>query len=392
MSFSQELEALKQRFEAMEPELTVTIEDTDMGVEGYVVVWNTKISENGPLHKCGKGGTRLHENLTLDEIKMLARIMALKNAAAGLPLGGSKSGLRADPKADGFEIKYRRFVDLCRPYLHENGGIFGGFGFDIGANPIHAHWACDELGSTRSFTGKPLEMGGTDYDREGIAGLGVATAARVVMQGRVQRSKGASFSVQGVGAMGAAVIRYFIEEGGAILKVVSDPRLGGTWEIKDVPTQTLIEALSTQDIDKSLSLLSQEGTQISEDADEALFADVDVVFPCAIQAVITEENFGRLKTSLLVEGANNPTFEGGRILLSEQGICVVPDFIANPGGVIAAFVELTSDSENKVEEAKTMTRSKITENVREMMALSKTHNVSLRDAGFYLAYSRILMA
>jgi glutamate dehydrogenase (NAD(P)+) len=108
---------------------------------------------------------------------MLARIMTLKNAAAGLPLGGAKSGMRDDPNSPGFEHRLRRFAQLAAPNLIERGGLFGGFGFDIGVTPEIARIVCDELGSTRCFTGKPLDMGGTDYDREGIAGLGVSVSA-----------------------------------------------------------------------------------------------------------------------------------------------------------------------------------------------------------------------
>ena len=126
------LNAQKERFAAMKPELEMVVRDPAMGVEGYVVVWNTEISVGGPLERAGKGGTRITPSLSIDEVKMLARTMALKNAAAGLPLGGSKSGLRADSSAANFETLYRRFVQLCKPMLHENGGIFGGFGFDIG--------------------------------------------------------------------------------------------------------------------------------------------------------------------------------------------------------------------------------------------------------------------
>src|SRR6476659_1504427 len=173
-TFYAELKALTDFFDAMQPELEVTVRDSVLGVEGYVVVWNTGASVGGPLERSGKGGTRITPTVTLEEVKMLARTMALKNAAAGLPLGGAKSGLRLDPSTSGFEKQYRRFVRLCAPFLYENGGLFGGLGFDIGARPEHALWACDELKSTRCFTGKPVEMGGTDYDRQGIAGLGVS--------------------------------------------------------------------------------------------------------------------------------------------------------------------------------------------------------------------------
>lgn len=111
--FYAELRSLEDYFAAMQPELEVTVRDPVLNVEGYVVVWNTGISVGGPLERSGKGGTRITPNVSLDEVKMLARTMALKNAAAGLPLGGAKSGLKLDPSAPGFERQYRRFVRVC---------------------------------------------------------------------------------------------------------------------------------------------------------------------------------------------------------------------------------------------------------------------------------------
>src|SRR4051812_23078895 len=194
--FRAELTRLQSNFAALQPELEVTVRDPSLGVEGYVVVWNTGISIGGPLERSGKGGTRITPKVTLDEVKMLARTMALKNAAAGLPLGGAKSGLKANPDAPDFEKTYRRFAQLMKPHLHEFGGSYGGFGFDIGARPVHPKWICDELKSTRSFTGKPVEMGGTDYDKEGIAGLGVATAAHALLKTQHKNVKTANFAVQ----------------------------------------------------------------------------------------------------------------------------------------------------------------------------------------------------
>ena len=169
----------------MQPALEMTFTDPDMDVEGFVVVWNTAISKRGPLFTdgkgCGKGGTRIKQGLSLDDVKRLARAMAEKNAAAGLPLGGAKSGLNADPDAPDYEVKWKRFVSLVQEkgILKEDGGVFGGFGYDIGGKPpLNALWTIDELGSGKSFTGKPVDLGGTDYDKIGIAGLGVAVAGK----------------------------------------------------------------------------------------------------------------------------------------------------------------------------------------------------------------------
>lgn len=387
VEFYSQLASLKARFADMKPEFETTVRDPELGVEGYVVVWNTQISVGGPMERSGKGGTRVTTSVTLDEVKMLARTMALKNAAAGLPLGGSKSGLRADTSAPDFEKKYRRFVKLCAPFLRENGGPFGGFGFDLGAQPQQAIWACDELKSTSCFTGKPLSMGGTDYDREGIAGLGVAVAGQTMMD--VRGVKPQTFAVQGMGNMGAAVLRYFSETG-ARLSAMADPKYGGTWVFAKPLSADLLTALVKQDVATVSTMLPQEGQKISDDSEEVLYQETDILFPCAVQNVLTETNSVKVLAKFVCEGANGPCTEEAREKFHERGISLVPDFIANSGGVIAAFVELTSKSDKKADEAKAMTREKIASNVREMYALADRYGSAPQDAGMYIALSKIL--
>lgn len=362
-----------------------------------MVVWNTAISKDGPLPFCGKGGTRIKEGLSLDEIKMLARKMSVKNAAAGLPLGGAKSGINADPRAPGFERKYRRFVELCRPFLHENGGIFGGFGFDIGAAPEHALWACETLGSTRSFTGKPVSMGGTDYDEEGIAGLGVAEAAATSLEIHGKDLPKTSFAIHGVGAMGAAVTRYFSDYG-ARLVAIGDPKYGGTWRLDNGVSKPLLTALIKQQVETVQSLLPIEGKQVSQQPNDVLFERADVLFPCALQSVITDGNADQVKAAYIVEGANNPCEFEAYPILFKQGVQLIPDFIANCGGIISAYVELTSNvsiEENiktraKIESAKAYTRSKIRDNIAQIERYSQSFNVPFRDVSLYMALDCIL--
>ena len=397
MEFYCDLESFQTRFNSMQPELEVSVRDPALKVEGHVVVWNTAVSKDGPLPYCGKGGTRIRDGLNLEEVKMLARMMAIKNAAAGLPLGGSKSGMNADPRSPGFEPRYRRFVELCKPFLHENGGVFGGFGFDIGAAPEHAVWACDALGSRRSFTGKTVEMGGTDYNKEGIAGLGVAEAAAALMLNQGEKPNTASFAVQGVGAMGAAVVRYFSEYG-ATLAAIADPKYGGTWRFEQGVSKELLSALFEQRTDEVAQLIASEGRLISDQPNQVLFEAVDVLFPCALHSVITLDNAENVKARFLSEGANSPCDLAAYPLLYSKGVQLIPDFIANCGGIIAAFVELTSKvsaQENirtraKVNEAKAVTRAKIKENISRIASYSESFGVPFRDAGLYVALNSIL--
>jgi glutamate dehydrogenase (NAD(P)+) len=397
--FHHELAELRQRFQAMQPELEVTVRDSDMGVEGYVVVWNTGISRGGVFgdQGAGKGGTRLTKDLKLEDVKRLARAMAEKNAAAGLPLGGAKSGMKMDPADPEYEKKFRRFAQLCKPLLHENGGIFGGFGYDVGCHPPkNALWACDQLKTLRCFTGKPVEMGGTDYDRVGIAGLGVAAAAKTLLEETGSSATGKTFAVQGAGAMGAAVIRYFSEYGG-ILKCLSDPKYGGTWLFAKGVSAALLAALTVQDKEAALPLITAEGVKQSEDSFEALYAEVDVLFPCAMEDVLRADNADRVRAKYMVEGANNPTTEEAHAVLFKKGVAVVPDIIANAGGIIAAFVELTSKitpeenvkTRGNVIAAMDMTVQRVSDNVKRLVSLSKKLNVRSDQIGDYIAYRNI---
>jgi glutamate dehydrogenase (NAD(P)+) len=396
-TFTSKLEKLRAHFDALEPELELTVRDAALDLTGYVVVWNTTAAIGGPLGKIGKGGTRITPTLTLQEVGMLAKTMTLKNAGAGLPLGGAKSGIRADPNGANFEKKYRRFVQLAKHILAEHGGPFGGFGFDVGGAPEHLVWGCDELGSSRSFTGKSLANGGTDYDREGIAGYGVVAAAQAYLVAHQSTLKDRTALVQGLGAMGGAVVRYLRAEGCQI-HAVSDPRIGGTITAKDVPPslwETLLDAAAALELN---SVRERLLPYASGDPAQVLTQRADLLFPCALQGVITSENAPMIQASLIVEGANSPTESAAKKILCDRAIPRIPDFIANPGGIIAAYVEMTSPlsreenarTRGKTIEAKRLTQERITENVRTMVDLSNTYGITLEEAGSYLALSRIV--
>ena len=394
-SFRRSFLEMEQRFNALKPEAELTIRDPECHVEGHVVVWCTQNAENGPLGRCGKGGTRICPDLSLDEVRMLARTQSLKNAAAGLPIGGAKSGLRGDPDAPDFERTYRRFVQLASPMLRSNGGLWGGFGFDIGARPIHCDWALDELGQPDSFTGKPLELGGTNYDQEGIAGLGVAVAAATLLERKQHGLSGAKVAIQGLGAMGAAGGRYATELGMQVV-AIADPRVDGCWVSETPISGDLLTAIADMQFETTTQLLPEWGFT-KQSLSSILTLSVDVLFPCAVQNVIHADNVDTIRSWAVVEGANNPTTPDARDLLYQLGVQVIPDIIANPGGAIAAFVELTSDvtdEDNAVHgskciEAKEMTRQRVADNVSDVLEFAESVACSPTDAAHYRAYERI---
>lgn len=394
--FLAQLHERQRAFDALEPELEMTVRDPAMGVEGHVIVWSTLAVQDGPLGRVGKGGTRITPTVTKDEIGRLARTQTLKNAAAGLATGGAKSGLRADPRSEGFEQVYRRFARLTWPSHFDNGGPWGGLGYDLGGDSRHCQWAIDELGTTRCFTGKPVEQGGTNYDVEGVAGLGVAVAAATWLEVQANGPASATASVQGIGAMGAAVCRYFTELGGDV-RVIGDPRIDGSWRLHGPLSGALLDAIADMDFVSVREHLLNEGHQRME-LDAVLWQDTDVLFPCAVQDVIDTHNQGQVRATVVVEGANNPCTMAARHAMHERGLQVVPDFIANPGGAIAASVEMTSavtDEENartgaKVTEAKDATRAMVARNVREVLCIAADHEAPLVDAASLLALRRVL--
>ena len=240
-----------------------------------------------------------------------------------------------------------------------------------------------------------MEQGGTDYDVEGIAGLGVAVAARTMLEETGSSAAASTCAVQGIGAMGAAVCRYASSDGMTV-RYIADPRIGGCWRLESEFEGELRDAVITMDFDLVKQHL-EDGPHICMDLDDVLVQSVDVLFPCAVQYVITESNADAIAARTIVEGANNPCTEDARFDLHARGVTVVPDFISNPGGAIAAFVEMTSDISNeenartrgKVEEAKRFTEDKVASNVRAMLELADSAGVDPVRAAMYLSYQRV---
>ncbi|RKY21820.1 MAG: Glu/Leu/Phe/Val dehydrogenase [Planctomycetota bacterium] len=373
-------------FHRIKPELELSVRDPDLDVEGYVVVWN--LPEPGGF---GKGGTRVTPTVSLDEVGMLARTMSLKNAAAGVPMGGAKSGIRGNPRGPGFKQQFQAIARRFKPLFPEHGGPFGGMGFDMGARPEFVDWFIEATGMPQRFTGKPAELGGTDYDLHGIAGLGVAVAARAALMAAGGTAEGASFAVQGLGAMGAGVVRWFSSFGGHA-RWVSDPLVGGAWELPDeldpAARQQIVDAITAMDRERLHELLREHGKNIGP-PQAVLYQDVDVLFPCAVHDVIHKGNVSDVIARVVSEGANGPCTADARDALQDQGAVVLPDFLANSGGIIAAWVEMTEQGGDKAAEAKRRTEQIIDANVRRVLADATRLDVSPYQSAMSMALRRV---
>jgi glutamate dehydrogenase (NAD(P)+) len=299
------------------PEKIVCVSDTRTGMRGVLVIDNT-------ARGMGKGGTRMGPGVTVAEIARLARVMTWKWAACDLFFGGAKAGIVADPAAAGKEAVLRAFARaLAREIPDEYVA-----GLDMGLTEADAAIVQDELADRGAAIGVPAELGGVPIDKLGFAGFGAAEAASEACAFADFPLAGARVAIQGFGAVGASAARR-VSELGAVVVAVSTVRGG-------------IHDPNGLDVDGLLKLRAEHGDECttrydgrSLEAGDELTVAAEVLIPAARQDVIDEVRAAELPARLVVEAANLPLTPGARRVLAERRITVVPDFIANAGGVIA---------------------------------------------------------
>jgi glutamate dehydrogenase (NAD(P)+) len=301
------------------PEKVVTVADPRSGMRGVLVIDNTS-------RGMGKGGTRMSPSLTVTEVARLARVMTWKWAAVDLAFGGAKAGVRFDPTSPDRELILRRFV---RALASEVPAEYV-FGLDMGLTEHDAAVIQDELRDRGAAVGSPRELGGVPYDQWGVTGYGVAEAAHAAARWQGGSLAGSRVVVQGFGAVGAAAARRFAELGAQVVAVSTTAGAVHAADGLDV------ERLLTAKDEWSDALVHHIPEAQALPAGEELLVDADALVPAARQDVIDTDVAARTAASLVVEGANLPAGQDALQALRERGVCVVPDFIANAGGVVAA--------------------------------------------------------
>ncbi|MFD9209420.1 Glu/Leu/Phe/Val dehydrogenase [Streptomyces sioyaensis] len=301
------------------PEKIVVVSHRRTGMKGVLVIDNT-------ARGIGKGGTRMSPGVTVDEVSRLARVMTWKWAAVDLFYGGAKAGIVADPAARDKEAVLRAFAralsnEVPREYV---------MGLDMGLTEDDAALIQDELGDRGAAVGTPAHLGGVAYDRLGVTGYGVAEAADAAAQHQGLSLAGSRVAVQGFGAVGSAAARRFAELGATVVAVST-----AQGALHD-PRGLDVGALLTARAEHGDHFVTRHPTGTMLPTGSELTVDCDIVVPAALQDVITHTTAQELKAQLVVEGANLPTSVQARTLLAERGITVVPDFVANAGGVVAA--------------------------------------------------------
>lgn len=320
------------------------------------------------------GGLRMAPDVTTEECFRLARAMTFKNAMAGLAHGGGKSVLRADPRLPREKKEY-----LIRAFAHalrnEADYIFGP---DMGIDETCMAWVHDEIGRA---VGLPEAIGGIPLDALGATGWGLATAAEPAASHCGFPLAGARVAVQGFGAVGKHAARFLVEKG-AVLVAASDTH--GTL----VAPQGLDVAELIRIKDGGGSVLDYSRGE-KQGVDAVIDADCDIWIPAARPDVINAGNVNRLRATLVLQGANIPFTDEAERSLHARGVLVVPDFVANAGGVICAAMEYQGATRLA---AFAVIAEKIAANTAETLEQARRSNMPPREAAVAVAVARVKQA
>lgn len=346
------------------PARVIHVHQPALGLAGTAVLDNLA---------CGPaiGGLRMAVDVTTAECARLARAMTLKNAAAGLPHGGGKSVLRADPRLPPAD-KERLIRGFAAALRHEHGYIVGP---DMGTDETCMAWVKDEIGRA---SGLPAALGGIPLDEIGATGWGVCHATQVALERLGRSLDGARIAVQGFGAVGRHAAR-FLTARGARLVAVGD-------------SAGAIHRPAGIDLDRLLAIKDGGGKVTAYpgadiiDAEQLIGVECEVWIPAARPDVIHAGNVDRLRAALLVQGANIPLTPEAERSLHARGVWVVPDFIANAGGVICAAFELHGGTAGA---AMAAVEERIRANTAVVLERAQTGGITPRQAAEALALERI---
>ena len=352
---------------------------------GYRVTHNVA---RGP----SKGGIRYHPDVTLDEVKALAMWMTWKCALANIPFGGAKGGVIVNPKALApreLERMTRRFTSEI---INEIGPEKDIPAPDVGTDSRVMAWIFDTYSMNKGHsvlgvvTGKPLAIGGS-LGREEATARGALYVLRGAARKRNLSLNGATASVQGFGNVGSYLARFLVQDGAKVV-AISDSA-GGVHN----PNGIDVEAAFARKRETG-SIGGLPGTDpISND--DLLLLDVDVLAPCALEQVISDSNADRVRAKIVVEGANGPVTPAADEILEQNGVLILPDILANAGGVIVSYFEWVQGLQEyfwKEDEVNAKLNDIVTRAFNETWALHESKGVPMRLASYGLAVQRVAEA
>jgi len=367
--------------------IPVTMDDGSVKVfEGYRVQHSTVC---GPA----KGGLRFHPDVNLEECEALASLMTWKCSLAGIPYGGGKGGIAVNP----FDLSPREREMMTRTFAARVAPFIGDW-TDVPAPDVNTGgpemvWIMDTVSKLRGHlepgvvTGKPVAYWGSK-GRTAATGLGVSTCIRELLKAKGEKIEGAKIIVQGFGNVGT-YNALFLHEAGAKIVGISD--ITGGYYCKDGIDVAAAKAFVEAHPKRILEGYTQPGL-VKMSGEEILEQEALVLSPCALEGAINEKNAEKIKATYIVEGANGPVTPEGDAILDRRGILVVPDFLANSGGVIGSYFEWVQDLAGFFWTEKEYNDRLVpimTDNFHRVWDYAKQHNVKMRRAAFLVAIKRV---
>ena len=361
----------------------VTMDDGSIqALEGYRVTHNIA---RGP----SKGGIRYHPDVELDEIKALAMWMTWKCALMGIPFGGAKGGIRVDPK----QLSPAELQRMTRRYTSE---IINEIGPekdipapDVGTNASVMAWIFDTYSMNKGHsvlgvvTGKPLNVGGSLGRLEATA-HGALYCIQEAVRKREMRMEDLRVAVQGFGNVGSFLARFLAEQGATVI-AVSDSR-GGIYNEAGLDMAAVLAHKQ-----ETGALEGLRGAE-SITNEELLVLDCDVLAPCALEQVITSSNADQVKAKMIAEGANGPVTPAADEILDDRGVLILPDVLANAGGVVVSYFEWVQGLQEyfwKEDEINSKLRDITTRAFNETWRTTEERKTSMRLAAYGLAVRRV---
>ncbi|MEI8105667.1 MAG: Glu/Leu/Phe/Val dehydrogenase [Actinomycetes bacterium] len=370
---------------AVEVGIPTTMDDGSVEVfTGWRVTHNVA---RGP----SKGGIRYHPDVTLDETKALAMWMTWKCALINLPFGGAKGGVACDPKSMSvgeLERMTRRFTSEI---VNEIGPERDIPAPDVGTNPAIMAWIFDTFSMNQGHsvlsvvTGKPLAIGGS-LGREEATGRGVLFCLQEALVRRGTSIEGLTVAVQGFGNVGA-VFADLVSKLGAKVVAISDSTSG----IHNPHGIDIPAAIAHKRVGGTIADLPGETIQNAE----LLLLPCDVLAPCALEQVLTERNADAVRARIVVEGANGPTTPAADVILEQAGVLVLPDVLANAGGVVVSYFEWVQGLQElfwKEEEVNERLNAIVTRAFAETWDLHERRRIPMRIAAYGLGVQRVAEA
>lgn len=341
-----------------------------------------------------KGGIRYHPEVCLGEVAALAMWMTWKTAIAGLPYGGAKGGVAVNPA----DLSLPELERLTRRYIAEISPIIGPEkdipAPDVGTTPQVMAWIMDTYSQEVGYsvhgivTGKPLSIGGS-LGREEATGRGVADITVETLRQKDRSITDSTIVIQGFGNVGSHTARLLHERGARIVGI-SD-QLGGLYNPKGLDIPTLFARCSQEKT--PIPSLTGFGDRIFNE--DLLTLPCEVLIPAAVADQITERNAGKLSCQFVVEAANGPTTLAADVILKDRGIMIVPDILANSGGVIVSYFEWVQDAQRyswKVTDIHARLHEIMITAYQRIVALAKEKRVSLRMAALMAGIQEVAQA